>query len=124
MGVASASNSAEMQQQITMNIQARCDADAVQKIQDESYQIGEIKSDGNCSIATNNLNQKFACVNNIIAQATESATANQTATAKGGLDGMGLLMILLIIFAVLMGPSLIARMMKQTSGKGNVLQQI
>lgn len=58
-----------------MNIQARCDADAVQEIENESYQIKKLTAK-NCIIANNSMTQKFACINNIVAQASESESTS------------------------------------------------
>jgi len=111
-GISTAGNSIDIQQRITMHLQARCDAEAFQKIKDESYQIGKITAD-NCTIFSQTLDQKWACVNAILAKAEETAKVSQTAVATAGVDlaqlllyvciGLGILAVCLVVASKLLG---------------------
>lgn len=122
-GVADADNSIDMQQNISMNIQARCDADANQEIKNESYQIQNLSAK-ECTIAKNSMTQKFACINNIVAQASESESLQQTAKSTGGFDMSSLLMILIIIGAVLLAPLLLGRLLTGGGKKNSQYDQL
>lgn len=97
IGQSTANNIVDMQQNIAMSLQGRCDASLQQTIHGESYKSGPVVAKGSCNVYTQAADQRFTCTNSIIASASDDESATQTATASvSGLDFSALLMILII----------------------------
>jgi hypothetical protein len=96
-GSAASMNSSDMQSAIAQYMNARCDATINQSIKGEKYTMNYLNG-ANCSIITNNADQKFYCINSLTAQASSDQSASQTATATVVDDGgMGLVLIVVAI---------------------------
>lgn len=106
-GSSNANNIVQMQQTIAENIQGRCDATIQQTIQDETYSSGPIIAKGSCNVYTQSADQRFTCTNTIIASASESESAQQTASSTvAGFDPTALLVILVFVFVLVFGGGL------------------
>lgn len=105
IGQAQSNNVVDMQENIAMSIQGRCDASIQQSIHNESYKSGDIVAKGACNIFSQKADQRFTCTNSIIASASETESATQKATATvTGLSFADLIILLVVILLLVLVP--------------------
>jgi len=101
--IATANNYVDVQNNITAIMQSNCQNMQNVTVGQRTMTAQNIISQGTCDIFNSNFTQNSACLNNIIADITNSTETNQTAsaTASNGVDLGQLLLILIIILAIL-----------------------
>jgi hypothetical protein len=120
---ADTSNVVNVQNQIAMAMQSNCGASQNTKVRNKSFSVGTIRSLGACSIAGTDVDQSFACVDDISAQASADASTNQTAksSAQDGSNFATFLIVIIILVAIFFfcgGPELLAGLFGGSAKKG------
>ena len=109
---ADTSNTVSMQTDISTYLQSRCNSTINQAVRNQVYTGSTIKGNG-CKVLANTADQKFMCLNDILADVSTNDSASQTATSTvTGLDSSTLLLILLVAIAVVfLGPVMIGKLL-------------
>ncbi len=96
---------------ISSNVQSRCDTSSVIRNRDETFTVGTIKGK-NCNVGNNTIDQKFACVNQIIENLTTKDDITQSASATSGTNFAQLIGIAIIVAVLGVVVALITRRKK------------
>lgn len=102
--IATADNYIDLQNNITAIMQSNCQNIQNITVGQRTFTAQNINSPGTCNIFNDNFTQNSVCLNNIIADITNSNDTNQSAsaTASNGVDLSGLLLILIVILAIIL----------------------
>jgi hypothetical protein len=96
---ASATDAVTTMQNISSNVQSRCDTSSAIINKNENFTIGKVTGK-QCNIFNSGIDQKFSCINQVQESLTTSANITQSATATSGLDLGSIIAICIAVIVV------------------------